>query len=227
MKRLFILMLITLLSCKNHDTKISQQKIDLPKDLPSIGKLLDSIYVEDQKYRKELNALAEKHGWESDEINKQWKKIRKVDSGNLVIIEQILSKHGWLSSKEIGEKANSTLFLVIQHSDQKTQEKYLPMMRKAVKEGLARATSLALLEDRVALGKGELQIYGSQIGTDQETGEMYVLPLKDPKNVNERRAKVGLGPIEDYISYWKLEWNVEEYLKKLPELEKELKSTHK
>ena len=42
------------------------------------------------------------------------------------------------------------------------------MMRKAVKEGLARATSLALLEDRVALGKGELQIYGSQIGTDQE-----------------------------------------------------------
>lgn len=31
-----------------------------------------------------------------------------------------------------GGKGNSTLFLVIQRADQKTQEQYLPMMREAV-----------------------------------------------------------------------------------------------
>ncbi len=42
-------------------------------------------------------------------------------------------------------------------------------MREAVKKGNANSSSLALLEDRVALRKGEKQIYGSQIGRDQET----------------------------------------------------------
>jgi len=224
MKRLIIIMLIIISSCKPDTRKITQLQINVPKDLASIGILLDSIYIEDQKYREELNIISEKYGWESDEMKKQWEKIRKTDLGNLTIVEQILKKHGWLSSKEIGQKANSTLFLVIQHSNQKTQEKYLPMMRQAVKDGKANSSSLALLEDRIALGKGELQIYGSQIGKDQETGKMYVLPLIDPKNVNERRAKVGLSPIEDYISYWKLEWNVEEYMKKLPKWKEKLKS---
>ena len=90
------------------------------------------------------------------------------------------------------------------------------MMREAVKAGKASSRSMALLEDRVGLGKGELQVYGSQIGTDQETGKMYVLPLLDPDKVNERRAEVGLGPIEEYISNWDLEWDVEEYKKNLP-----------
>jgi hypothetical protein len=93
------------------------------------------------------------------------------------------------------------------------------MMREAVSKGNAKASSLALLEDRVALRKGQKQIYGSQIGRDQETGEYYVLPLIDPDNVDQRRAKVGLGTIQDYISNWGMTWDVEAYKKKLPEIE--------
>jgi len=119
----------------------------------------------------------------------------------------------------IGNQGNTTLFLVIQHSDIETQEKYLPMMRDALSKGNARASSLVLLEDRVALGKGEKQIYGSQVGRDQETGEYYILPLIDPDNVDKRRAEVGLETIQDYISNWEMTWDVEEYKKKLPEIE--------
>jgi len=187
-------------------------------DKPLVA-ILDTIYQDDQKYRQQIKAIEEKHGWESDEMKAHWKIINEKDSINLIKIKQILDERGWLGADIIGNQGNSTLFLVIQHSDLETQEKYLPMMREAVKKGNARASSLALLEDRVALGNGEKQIYGSQVGRDQETGEYYLLPLIDPDNVDKRRADVGLGQLQDYISNWGMTWDVEDYKKKLPEIE--------
>lgn len=101
----------------------------------------------------------------------------------------------------------------------KTQQKHLPMMREAVKNKNATGTALALLEDRVALEEGKRQVYGSQIGRDNETNKNYVLPLDDPDNVDKRRAEVGLGLLAEYVKSWDIILNVEEYKKQLPELE--------
>ncbi|MFD1284318.1 DUF6624 domain-containing protein [Mesonia ostreae] len=158
------------------------------------------MYEEDQSLRKQIRDVEAEFGRDSKEMKAHWAKIIEKDSINLIKIQNILDERGWLGSDVIGRQGNSTLFLVIQHSDLEIQEKYLPMMRDAVDEGNARASSLALLEDRVALRKGEKQIYGSQIGRDPETGEFYVSPLIDPENVDKRRAKVGLGSIADYVS---------------------------
>jgi len=128
-----------------------------------------------------------------------------------------------LKSIFIGNQGNSTLFLVIQHSDLETQLKYLPMMREAVKLGNTRASSLALLEDRVALGQGKRQIYGSQIGKDQETGEYYVLPLIEPEKINERRKQVGLGTIEEYIKNWDMTWDIDKHKERTKKIESEKK----
>lgn len=176
-----------------------------------IGRQLVIIQGDDQAYRLQAGGIEEKYGRNSEEYNEHIQLIRKQDSINLFKVEKILEEHGWLGYNLIGRQANKTLFLVIQHSDIKTQEKYLPMLREAVKNGDAAPGDLALLEDRVALQQGKKQIYGSQIGTDEETGEYYVLPLEDPDNVNERRAEVGLSPIQDYISYWDLKWDPEAY----------------
>lgn len=196
-----MVMVFLLGNCKQNSSD-GDEKLESQADFTEISRILDSVHVEDQKYRSELDSIGKEYGWDSDEIMNHWQIISKIDSSNLVIVEDILKRYGWLSAEQIGGTANSTLFLVIQHSDQDVQEKYLPIMRNAVEEGKANPRSLALLEDRVRLGRGELQIYGSQIGTDQESGKMYVLPLIEPETVNERRLKVGLGPIEDYISHW-------------------------
>lgn len=198
--------------------KANKEEAEKDLDKPLIA-ILDTIFQEDQTYRRQIGEIEEKYGRDSKEMQDHWKLINEKDSINLVKIKKILDERGWLGPKIIGDRGNTTLFLVIQHSDLETQEKYLPMMRDAVQKGNARASSLALLEDRVALGKGEKQIYGSQIGSDQETGEYYVLPLIDPDNVDKRRSEVGLGTIQDYISNWGMTWNVEEYKKKLPEYE--------
>ncbi len=198
--------------------KANKEKAEANLDKPLVA-ILDTIYQEDQKYRQQIKGIEEKYGWESDEMKAHWEIINEKDSVNLIKIKKILDTRGWLGADVIGKQGNSTLFLVIQHADLETQEKYLPIMREAVKKGNAQASSLALLEDRVALRKGEKQIYGSQVGQDQETGEYHVLPLIDPDNVDKRRAEVGLGPIQGYISNWDMTWDVEEYKEKLPEYE--------
>lgn len=194
---------------------VKANKEDYEKDLdkPLVAQL-DTIYQLDQKYRRQIGDIQKKYGRGSEEMQKHWKLIMETDSLNLIKIKQILDERGWLGANIIGDQGNSTLFLVIQHADPVTQVKYLPMMRKAVKEGNARASSLALLEDRVALGQGERQIYGSQIGRDQATGEYYVLPLQDPENVNKRRTEVGLGPIEQYLFQWNMTWDLEQHKKR-------------
>jgi hypothetical protein len=179
--------------------------------------MLDTIYQDDQKYRLELDAIEKKYGRNSKEMSELWIIINQKDAINRIKVKQILDERGWLGADIVGQQGNTALFLVIQHADIETQRKYLPMMREAVKNGNARASSLALLEDRVALGKGEKQIYGSQI---RSAGDgYYVRPLIDPDNVDKRRAEVGLRPIEEYVSQWGITWDVEEYKKKLPEYE--------
>ena len=148
-----------------------------------------------------------------------WKIIQEKDSINLIAVSSILDQYGWLGSEVVGQQGNSALFLVIQHADINTQQKYLPMMREAVKSGKARGSNLALLEDRVALRQGKKQIYGSQIGRDPITNLYFVSPLEDPDNVDKRRAEVGLGPLADYVSKWNIQWDVEQYKKDLPSLE--------
>jgi len=181
--------------------------------------VLDSVYQDDQSYRLQADEIEKTYGWDSEEMTALVKTIQEKDSMNLIKVTNILDEHGWLGADVVGNSGNLTLFLVIQHSPPETQEKYLPMMREAVINGNAHTSHLALLEDRVACGKGQKQIYGSQIGQNQETGEYNVLPLVDPDNVDKRREEVGLGPIQDYVSMWGIIWDVEEYKKKLPEFE--------
>lgn len=199
--------------------KANKEKAEANLDKALVA-ILDTIYKEDQGLRIEISDVEEKYGIDSEEMKVHWNKIVEKDSINLNKIQKILDERGWLGPDIIGNQGNTTLFLVIQHSDQTVQEKYLPMMREAVVNGNARPSSLALLEDRVALGQGKKQIYGSQIGRNPETEEFYVLPLQDPDNVDKRRAEVGLGKLQDYISNWNITWDVEKYKKELPELEK-------
>lgn len=188
---------------------------------------LENIYQDDQKYRMQIDELQKKYSRDSKEMQAHWKLIQEKDSINLIKIKNILDYYGWLGEDDIGRQGNTTLFLVIQHADLATQEKYLPIMRDAVKNKKANPGSLALLEDRVALRQGKKQIYGSQIGRDPVTNTFYVSPLEDPDHVDQRRAEVGLSPLADYVNRWQIKWDVEQYKKDLPALEAKEKAKQK
>ncbi|MCK6648812.1 MAG: OmpA family protein [Bacteroidia bacterium] len=175
--------------------------IESKKDQKLVA-LLDSILDQDQKYRSEVDDVVKLHSIESPEMKQLFDKINEIDSTNLIVVKKILDTRGWLSKEIIGENGSSTLFLVIQHADIQTQVKYLPMMQDAVKLGNASSRQLALLEDRVAVNLGEKQRYGTQLFLTPKTGTYEFYPIYDEKNVNKRRAEVGLGTIENYAALY-------------------------
>ncbi|MCE3278422.1 MAG: hypothetical protein K0S44_613 [Bacteroidetes bacterium] len=176
----------------------------------------------DQRYRNQMGSVQSRYGGDSKEMKELYKAMKSADSLNLIKVEYILSKYGWLGVNEIGSQCNTTLFMVIQHSDQPHQEKYLPIMRLAVKNGKAQAHHLALLEDRILLQQGKKQIYGSQLSWNLKTNQYYLAPLEDPDNVDKRRKEAGLEILSDYIkNCCDLTWDVEQYKKELPSIEED------
>lgn len=200
--------------------RANKEKADANLDRP-LAALLDSIMTEDQQYRQRIDNVERQHGRDSQEMKALWRTINEKDSSNVIAVTKVLDERGWLGADIVGQNGNEALFLVIQHADIAVQEKYLPMMRDAVAKGNARGSSLALLEDRVALRQGHRQIYGSQVGRDN-LGEFYLSPLEDPDHVDERRAAVGLGPLAEYLMNWNMTWDVEAYKQQLPALEEKL-----
>ena len=205
------------------DMQHEKDRIQANYDLPLTEKL-ETILQSDQDARQQWNTIEKEYGMESKQADSIKIIVHNIDSINLIEIKNILDKYGWLGEDKVGKQGNMALFLVIQHSDLKTQQQYLPMMREAVKNKKAKGTALALLEDRVALGEKKPQIYGSQIGYDKETKKFFVLLLSDPDNVDKRRKEIGLGLIADYAKGWDIIWNIEEYKKEMPILKAKLEA---
>jgi hypothetical protein len=188
----------------------SKENDDQMLDKP-LGNSLKEIYFKDVSLRKQAKEIERKFGFQSDTVKTLWKKITENDSTTLIKVKLILDSRGWLGSDVIGVLSNRTLFLSIQHSNLKTQEKYLPMLRYAVQIGDANPANYAYLIDRIAIEQGKKQIYGTQLSRDKKSGEVYILPLEDPDKVNLRRKEIGLGSIEDYISPLGITWNLNKY----------------
>ncbi len=165
--------------------------------LDSLTTVLEQVFDEDQKLRYSLDSVQRRYGNSSAEVNLFWRHINKQDSLNRKIVISIIDAYGWLSESETSLKANTSLFLVIQHADVETQIKYLPVLKKAIKEGNAQKEHYAYLVDRVNMKKGKYQIYGTQIGGDYK-GNLCIWPIEDELNVNKRRKLLGLNSIEEY-----------------------------
>lgn len=64
-------------------------------------------------------------------------------------------------------------------------------------EGKAKPSRYAYLLDRTNMRQGKLQVYVSQL-TMSGNGGQYFFPIQDEPNVNSRREKIGLPPLERY-----------------------------
>lgn len=162
---------------------------------------LEAIHRADQVHRKDLGMFAVG----TPQHDSLVRALIRQDSVNLVRVRTIIDSAGWLGPQDVGADASAALFLVIQHADLATQELYLPEARLAVEEGKLARSSLALLEDRIEVRNNRPQIYGSQVHPVNGTNVFY--PIRDEATVNERRAAVGLGPLEEYAAHFGIVWS--------------------
>ena len=218
MKVFFIFFLISISSLYSFG-QVNSFDIDSSKLNKPLSSQLDSTYKVDQSTRYAYFA-AKQHNEPASIVDNLLKEIRKTDQENLIKVNSIIERFGWLGPQKIGIDGAQGLFLVIQHADLKTQEYYLPIIRTAEKKGEILSSNLAILEDRVCMRSGKEQIYGSQGFTDSQTGKKYIYPIIDVDNLDKRRKSMGMPPMRDYIK----SWNLEEYKKNLPNIKLIVKS---
>ncbi len=179
---------------------------------------LDTIYRQDQRIRGLTDPVKLNYGRNSDTLNALWDKQKRLDSLNQIKVEKILEERGWPFRKQVGEEGSETIFLVLQHADHNPewQEEHLPEVRKAAKTGKIDSSDMAMFVDRVAVNTGQKQVYGTQIGYHEESEQNYVKPLRNPMTLKKRRKKVGLPPMDLYLTNWDIEWDAKTYKKNLP-----------
>lgn len=81
------------------------------------------------------------------------------------------------------------------------------MLEESAERGDIEWGSIALMKDRALMYDEKPQIYGSQVMNN----ELY--ELAEPEYVDQRRAKMGLGPLKEYLKYFDIEFNVEQKTK--------------
>lgn len=175
---------------------IAEQREEMLND--SLIQVLDSVLQKDQKIRIELNRILEKN----IPVYEFQNKMKLVDSMNFLTFESIISKYGWPSIDIIGNKGSLALFLLLQHSTIKNQEKYLSLATEAFENGNLAPSQFALLVDRIEMSNGRKQIYGTQLQKDHN-GFFHLYPVWDIENLNQRRLKMGLSTIEEYMRFFK------------------------
>ncbi|MEO0527153.1 MAG: DUF6624 domain-containing protein [Bacteroidota bacterium] len=199
--------------------------MNTPQNKERLIMALDTIWRTEQEPIRLRDSLMRVYGAESLEFKKQEEIVYENHKINEKKILKILENQGWPGENIIGEQGSLTICNVIQHSGIEIRLKYLPMMRKAVKENELRPGLLARAEDRIATDQGELQIYGGQIKYYPETKSFNVWPIMDPENVDERRLGIGLEPMAEFLKNRKfpIEWNLDEQIKRTAEFKEKLK----
>jgi hypothetical protein len=124
-----------------------------------------------------------------------------TDEERTARLREIIAEHGWPTYSLVGEEAEDAAWAIAQHSDHDPafQREALEWLRVAVEHEDASPGNLAYLTDRIAVGDGEPQTYGTQIGCGED-GPAPATPIDDEATVDERRAEVGLPPLAEYYA---------------------------
>jgi len=159
----------------------------------ALKETLENIFERDQYDRLLWSQAVKNHPGDTERNERLARKALMTDSLNLVLVDKILSQHGFPRKEQVGDFGNQAAWLVFQHADLDHQKRFLPQMEAAVSRGDIAPLYLALLRDRIDVREGRPQRYGTQID-----GKGNLAPLLDASCVNKWRQEVGLPPIEQF-----------------------------
>lgn len=152
---------------------------------PDIDFELQKMVDIDQEMRE--RAHKEDDFWDGD-----------IDRRNTQRIKEIIKEIGFPFISIVGQEGAHNAWLLVQHADNDVnfQVKCLGLMKQAP-VGEVAVVDIAYLEDRIRINHKQPQLYGTQF--TQEGGKHLPIPIEDEKMVNERRARMGMGTLDDQI----------------------------
>jgi hypothetical protein len=111
-------------------------------------------------------------------------------------VGEVLDEFGWPGKALVGTDGAEAAWLLVQHGDLELQVRALRLMRESADPGISEQ-SIAMLTDRVLVGQGKPQRYGTQFSVAD--GELVLDSLENRDSVEVWRARIGLGSLADYI----------------------------
>jgi len=136
---------------------------------------------------------------EADEQAKCFEQISiTIDTPNTKRLSQLFARYGFPGTAKVGKDGFQALMIVLQHSPtDELRLKSLDPITKAFRNKELPPMAYANFIDRLRLHQGKKQLYGS--GFDFKDGKFVMSPTEDVKNLEKRRAKIGLPPMAEYV----------------------------
>lgn len=131
-----------------------------------------------------------------EDMSRRWQPVKAVDDDNTAWVRQVIAQHGWPGRSLVGKDGAQAAWLLVQHAPQDLQEQCLPLLERAVETQEAAKRDWAYLLDRVLMNRGEPQVFGTQFTIRNGVTEPH--PIRDPHEVDRRRAELGLEPMAKY-----------------------------
>lgn len=164
---------------------------------PKLSKTLDSLAYVDQWPMQRITQQ------QSDSAGRNLFEVEKLNfAHHQPVLEKIVQQYGYPGFKQVGKKSSNNFWLLVQHADAhpEFQRKILKLMQAEVKHKNASPVNYAYLTDRIAMNAGQPEEYGTQVVYEGDgLGKAVPKSLRDPKNVNKRRADIGMEPLENYL----------------------------
>lgn len=157
------------------------------------AKKLFELQQKDQLYYYEINVSDRLTGRKSLVTSALWKLKDKTNEELLVELEQLIGENGYPKCSD--KMPCSAAFLIFQHANLQTQEKYVGRIKELCEKRDIPCAHYAMIQDRINLRRNLPQIYGTQL-TYNKDGKLVLYDIIEPEKVNERRLKLGLNSIE-------------------------------
>jgi uncharacterized protein DUF6624 len=122
-----------------------------------------------------------------------------IDKRDTERMKWIVRHFDWPTPAMVGDEASDNAWLLVQHADadHPFQKQCLALIEPLARSHVIKGMHYAYLFDRVQVGDGKLQRFGTQ-GKD-ENGLMWIQPVENPKTVDADRKAYGLEPLETYV----------------------------
>ncbi len=159
----------------------------------------------DQEVRRRMGPLLQVPPEERgiDALKAVGDEMRAVDLDNTRFLVELVRDVGWIDAERFGEEARRAAFLIVQHSPSlRLMATVLPVLETEANADPATGDPYAYLYDRLQLSLCGQQRYGTQLHVGPD-GTHYVVRLDDPAGVDERRASLGMGPLEEYLDLFR------------------------
>jgi hypothetical protein len=177
-----------------EDVEVENKKYD-----QKLKQELEGILLFNEWYLEAEDSIRQDFGTESEPYLSLLRNVYGIEKENGARIGKLLdNNNGWIGKKTVGPDAARAVFIAIVHSHQtKLYEKHLPQLRKGFAKEKIGGYYLAYLEDILTFQEKKHQRYGT-LSVCNQKGNWYLRPIEDLLHINQKRADLGLGTIEDY-----------------------------